>query len=741
MNAKVKGFLKLLVAILVIAFFVFSSVWGFGSGKAYSASAIKQGLDLAGGVSITYQTVKDEPTREEMSDVQYKLQLRADIYSTESAVYLEGTNRVTVEIPGVTDAEKILTELGNPGALYFIYGTGNIAWDSSKENYVLSKSISEIEENGDVVLTGADISDAQAAKERTSSVGAIENVVQLIFNEEGTKKFAEATAKYVGQQIAIVYDNEVISAPRVNQAITQGQAVITGQKTFEEASVLASTIRIGALPTELEEIRSNVVGAQLGAEALKTSLFAAGIGFLLLIIFMCAYYRVPGVAASLALTIYMGLMVFFLNLFNVTLTLQGVAGIILSVGMAVDANVIIFQRIREENAKGMTVRSSMKNGFHRALSAIVDGNVTTLIAAVILYIAGSGGVKGFATTLGIGIVLSMFTSLVVTRFILNALYDAGFDNENMYGVQKPGKVIDFVKFGPKAAIISGVIIAIGIIAMIVFNGVSGKALNYGLDFSGGTSFSVTFPEKYDQSLNTELEALTSKSIGKTGEIVKVTGENTYIIRTMELSQDERAKLTNALVDSYGVDEKQITVENISGRVSSEMRADAIKAVIIATICMLIYIWIRFKNLNFAVSAVGALVHDVLAVLTVYAVVRISVGNNFIACMLTIVGYSINATIVIFDRIRENLAAKLKKDTLKDIVNRSITETLSRSINTSLTTFIMVVMLVIFGVDSVREFAVPLMAGIIIGAYSSVCLTGFIWYIMESKVNTHTDDED
>ncbi len=741
MNAKVKGFLKLLVVILVIAFLVFSSVWGFGSGKAYSASAIKQGLDLAGGVSITYQTVKDEPTREEMSDVQYKLQLRADIYSTESAVYLEGTNRVTVEIPGVTDAEKILTELGNPGALYFIYGTGNIAWDSSKENYVLSKSLSEIEENGDVVLTGADISDAQAAKERTSSVGAIENVVQLIFNEEGTKKFAEATAKYVGQQIAIVYDNEVISAPRVNQAITQGQAVITGQKTFEEASVLASTIRIGALPTELEEIRSNVVGAQLGAEALKTSLFAAGIGFLLLIIFMCAYYRVPGVAASLALTIYMGLMVFFLNLFNVTLTLQGVAGIILSVGMAVDANVIIFQRIREENAKGMTVRSSMKNGFHRALSAIVDGNVTTLIAAVILYIAGSGGVKGFATTLGIGIVLSMFTSLVVTRFILNALYDAGLDNENMYGVQKPRKVIDFVKFGPKAAIISGVIIAIGIIAMIVFNGVSGKALNYGLDFSGGTSFSVSFPEKYDQSLNTELEALTSKSIGKTGEIVKVTGENTYIIRTMELSQDERAKLTNALVENYGVDEKQITVENISGRVSSEMRADAIKAVIIATICMLIYIWIRFKNLNFAVSAVGALVHDVLAVLTVYAVVRISVGNNFIACMLTIVGYSINATIVIFDRIRENLAAKLKKDTLKDIVNRSITETLSRSINTSLTTFIMVVMLVIFGVDSVREFAVPLMAGIIIGAYSSVCLTGFIWYIMESKVNTHTDDED
>ncbi|MCQ2538015.1 MAG: protein translocase subunit SecD [Lachnospiraceae bacterium] len=740
MNDKLKGSLRLLVCALVIGFLVFSGLYGFGKNASLAAKSIKQGLDLAGGVSITYQTVKDDPSAEEMADVQYKLQMRADVYSTESAVYLEGSNRVTVEIPGVSDAEAILAELGNPGALFFIYGDGNIT-SVGTNSYVLSRTMEEIEQAGGVVLNGADVKDAKAGKQQLTQTSPVENVVELYFTEEGSAKFAEATAKCIGRQIAIVYDNKVISAPRVNSKIDQGQAVITGQKTFDEADILASIIRIGALPTELMEIRSNVVGAQLGAEALNTSLLAAVIGFAVLILFMCIYYRVPGVSASISLIIYMGLMILMLNAFNVTLTLQGIAGIILSVGMAVDANVIIFQRIREELAKGMTVRSSMKNGFKKALSAIIDGNVTTLIAAVVLYLVGTGGVKGFATTLGIGIILSMFTALFVTRFVLAGLYEVGFDNEKFYGIQKERKVINFMKFGPKAGIISGTVILIGIVSMVVFGISSGNALNYGLDFSGGTSFSVTFPDSVTEELNRPLEEIVSSSINKTGEIVNVTGENTYIIKTEELSQDERAALTKALVDKYNVDEKLITVENISGRVSAEMRADAIKAVVIATICMLLYIWIRFKNFNFASSAVLALIHDVLVVTTLYAVARISVGNNFIACMLTIVGYSINATIVIFDRIRENMAEKRKNDTVADVVNKSITETLSRSINTSLTTFIMVLALVIFGVDSIREFAIPLMAGIIVGAYSSVCLTGFVWYFMETKVNKHVEEEE
>lgn len=735
MNYKTKSILSLLLTAAVTSALVFVSVVGIGPEKKFSAANIKRGLDLEGGLSITYQTVKEDPTMEEMSDTRYKLQLRVDNYSTEAAVYQEGTNRINVDIPGVSDAEKILKELGQAGAIYFVYGTGNIEYDYEKADFVLTKSMEEIQKAGDVVLTGADIAKATARQIEAQSGVGYEYVVDLSLNEEGRVKFADATRASIGKLIAIIYDGEVISAPKVNEAITEGSAIISGMADFDEANKLASTIRIGALPLELTEIRSTVVGAQLGEDAISTSLLAAGIGFLCVVLFMIIYYRIPGLAASIALTIYIGLNVIVLNLFDVTLTLQGMAGIILSVGMAVDANVIIFQRIREELATGKTVRSSMRLGFGKALSAIVDGNVTTLIAAFVLYFLGSGGVKGFAITLAIGILLSMFTALTVTRFILNALYGIGFDHEKFFGIQKERKILPFAKNFKKFVAVSAVIIVAGFVAMGVFAAKGNGALNYGLDFKGGTSLSVTFPEEMTEKLNQRLEKTVSGTLSLTGEIVKVTGENTYIIKTVELSQEQRAELTNALVEEYGVDESLIQTENISGKVSGEMRAAAVKAVIIATICMLIYIWIRFKNFNFAASAVSALLHDVLVVLTVYAVGRIGVGNTFIACMLTIVGYSINATIVIFDRIRENLAqnAEIEEPAeLSVVVNKSVTETLSRSINSSLTTFIMVFMLALLGVDTIREFAFPLMAGIIAGAWSSVCVTGGLWYVLESK---------
>ena len=735
MNHKTKSILKLLLITVVTAALCFISVAGIGPEKKFSAAGIKQGLDLAGGVSITYQTVKEEPTVEEMADTRYKLQMRVDNYSTEAAVYQEGNNRINVDIPGVSDAEKILKELGQAGSIYFIYGEGNITPDYELGEYVLARTLEEIQADGGVVLTGSDIAKAEAVLQQTQNGVGNEYVVVLDLNDEGRGKFATATRNSVGKQIAIVYDGQVISAPVVNSAITDGSAIINGMDTFEEANKLATTIRIGALPLELTEIRSTVVGAQLGEEAISTSLFAAAIGFACVILFMIAYYRIPGLAASIALTIYIGLNVVALNLFDVTLTLQGVAGIILSVGMAVDANVIIFQRIREELATGKTVRSSMKLGFGKALSAIVDGNVTTLIAAFVLYFLGSGGVKGFAITLAIGILLSMFTALTVTRFILNALYGAGFDHEKFYGIQKERKILPFAENFKKFAAVSAVVILAGFVSMGVFASQGKGALNYGLDFKGGTSMSVTFPDELSEKLNQRLEKTVDDTLSLTAEIVQVTGENTYIIKTIELSQEQRAELTNVLIAEYGVDESLIQTENISGKVSGEMRSAAIKAVIIATVCMLIYIWIRFKNFNFAASAVSALVHDVLVVLTVYAAGRIAVGNTFIACMLTIVGYSINATIVIFDRIRENMAQNAESDTpvgLEELVNHSVTETFSRSINSSLTTLAMVVMLAVFGVDTIREFAIPLLVGIVAGGWSSVCITGGLWYLLEKK---------
>ncbi len=749
MKDKGKGIISLLLTVLVIAAVSLVAIIGIGSDKVGSASDVKLGLDLAGGVSITYETVKENPTEEEMEDIKYKMELRAQEESTESVVYKEGSNRINVDIPDVTDANEVLERLGKAGTIYFIYGEGesgvpNIRYNSETREYELTRTMDEIIAAKDVVIDGTDIQNSEAVPIK-DDMGKIEYFVKLTLNEAGKAKFAKGSTyatKYhdlVSYSdfrgcIAIVYDNEVVSAPAVETAITDGVATISGQKDIEEARDLASVIRIGALPLELKQIRSTVVGAKLGIEAINTSLLAGLIGFVIILLFMIVYYRIPGLAASLALALYVGLEVICLNIFDVTLTLPGVAGIILSIGMAVDANVIIFQRIREELATGKTVRSAIKIGFHKALSAIVDGNVTTLIAAAILYFLGSGPIKGFAQTLAIGVILSMFTALFVTKYILTGLYYIGFDTEKFYGVQKEkSKVFDFVGNGKKYIIISGALILLGFGAMIAYKVSSGNSLAYGLDFKGGTSTQITLPDSVTGNISKDLEALVLDELGITGEIVNVRDENSYIIKTVELNEEQKASLDKRIITEYNADPELITSESISGTVSNEMKSDAIKAVVIATICMLLYIWIRFKNIAFASSAVLALVHDVLVVLAIYAVARISVSSTFIACMLTIVGYSINATIVIFDRIRENVKTKLKKDSLKDLVNASISQTFSRSINTSLTTFIMVAVLAILGVESVKEFAVPLMGGIVCGAYSSICITGSLWYFYQKKI--------
>lgn len=673
---------------------------------------IKLGLDLAGGVSITYKAVEDNPSAEDMADTIYKLQKRVEGYSTEASVYQEGNDRINIEIPGVSDANSILEELGKPGSMEFQ------------------------DEDGNVLVSGTDIQNAQPQRYKDDVTGATQYVVDLTLTDEGATKFEQATAANVGKTMPIVYDGEVISAPKVNSAISGGRAQIEGMESFEAAESLATTIRIGSLSLELEELNSKVVGAQLGEEAISTSLMAAVIGLILVMLFMIVVYRLPGFTASLALVLYSALTVYALWIFDITLTLPGIAGIILSIGMAVDANVIIFARIREEIGAGKTVSSAIKLGYEKALSAIVDGNITTLIAAIVLGMRGSGPVKGFAYTLGIGIVLSMFTALVVTRWLMKCFYALGLQNEKLYGSTKERNNIGFLKKKVIFFALSGIVIVAGFVGMGINSSQGNNMLNYSLDFVGGTSTTVTFNEDYtiaeiDEKIVPVVEKVTNDPNTQTQ---KIEGSNQIVIKTRSLELQEREALNQALIDEFGVDEAGITAENISSTISSEMRSDAVWAVIIATICMLIYIWFRFKDIRFAGSAVIALIHDVLVVLAFYAIVRISVGNTFIACMLTIVGYSINATIVIFDRIRENLGGAKKKDpeAIEEIVNRSITQTLTRSINTSLTTFIMVFMLFILGVSSIREFALPLMAGIICGAYSSVCITGALWYVFKVK---------
>lgn len=709
-KGKAAGILVLILVIMAgMSWYAGTIISTVGVGENRN---IKLGLDLAGGVSITYGAVEDNPSSEDMSDTIYKLQQRVENYSTEASVYQEGSNRINIEIPGVSDANAILEELGKPGSMEFQ------------------------DEDGNVLVSGTDIQNAQGVPYKDQTTGKTEYIVELTLTDEGAVKFEEATAANVGKTMPIVYDGEVISAPSVNSAISGGRAQIEGMESLEAAENLASVIRIGSLSLELEELNSKVVGAQLGEEAISTSLLAAVIGLILVMIFMIVVYRLPGFAASLALVLYSALTVYALWIFDITLTLPGMAGIILSIGMAVDANVIIFARIREEITAGKTVNTAIKLGYEKALSAIVDGNITTLIAAVVLGMRGSGPVKGFAYTLGIGIVLSMFTALVVTRWLMKCFYALGLQDEKFYGKAKERKTINFL--GKKAIFfaISAVLIVGGFVGMGINSSQGNNILNYSLDFVGGTSTTVTFNEDYsieeiDQKIVPVVEKVTNDPNTQTQ---KIEGSNQVVIKTRSLELSEREALNQALMDEFGVDENGIIAENISSTISSEMRSDAVWAVVIATICMLIYIWFRFKDIRFAGSAVLALVHDVLVVLAFYAVARISVGNTFIACMLTIVGYSINATIVIFDRIRENLGTAKKKDpeSLMEVANRSITQTLTRSINTSLTTFIMVFVLFILGVSSIREFALPLMAGIICGGYSSVCITGALWYVFKVK---------
>ncbi len=740
---KNKGVVTLIVTVLVMAALGFVSIWGIGTEKAGSAAGIKQGLDLAGGVSITYQVVGDEdPSTEDMDDTIYKLQQRVQGYSTEAQVYKEGTDRINIEIPGVSDANSILEDLGRPGALYFIaqtdaQGNQNYSYTGAgATGYSLNKTIEELQADGSIVLEGTDVEAADGGS-GSDSLGNSQFVVDLVFTSEGTTKFADATTKAFAnnQSIGIYYDGDFISVPNVQAALTDGKAQITGMGTFEQAERLASQIRIGGLKLELEELRSNVVGAQLGEEAVRTSLLAALIGLFVIALFMIVVYRIPGLASVLALVIYTCLIVICLNIFELTLTLPGIAGIILSIGMAVDANVIIFARVREEITAGKSVRNAIDTGFQKALSAIVDGNVTTLIAALVLGIKGSGTVKGFAYTLGLGIVLSMFTALFVTRQILKAFFAVGLKDVKFYGTNKEKGTINFLSKKNIFFACSIAVIVLGFVFMGINGATTGKVLNYSLDFVGGTSTNVTFNEDLALAeIDTKVVPVFTNITGDGAvQVQKVAGSNEVIFKTRELNLSEREQLNSALAEQFGVNEELITAETISSTISSEMKNDAVIAVIIATVCMLIYIWFRFKDIRFAASSVAALVHDVLVVLAFYAVAKVSVGSTFIACMLTIVGYSINATIVIFDRIRENLGTMQKKDSLEELVNRSISQTLSRSIFTSLTTFIMVAALYVLGVTSIKEFALPLMVGIVCGTYSSVCITGALWYVLRTKI--------
>ena len=726
-KAKRNAVIALLIFAALTAGAVYAVLQGLGKDRIGLAKDIPLGLDLQGGVSVTYEVLEDNATEEEIKTTIDKLQRRVDTYSPDAEVYQQGKRRIVAEIPVDTskyDPNDILDALGRPGKLEFI----------DPENYEKFAAGEEYE----AALTGSDVKNAQGGRYQENT-GEDEYIVSLQFNDEGAQKFSDVTGANVGKPIYIVYDGNVVSAPNVREQISGGSAQIDGMADYEEASNLANTIKIGALPLTLSELSSQVVGAKLGTDALRTSLIAGAIGLCMIFLLMIIIFRFPGFISAIALSVYTVLELFFLNSLHITLTLPGIAGIILSIGMAVDANVIIFTRIKEEIGQGKTVKTAVKAGFEKAMSAIIDGNITTIIAGVVLLIMGTGTVKGFARTLILGIILSMFTALVITRLLLNSFVNLGLVNKKLYGAAKQPKITKYTKGFRYAGTFSAIIIVAALAFLGINKGIGtrGNTLNFSLEFSGGTSTSVTFNEPMSLQDAEQKVLPVFDEIGIDSSKIQiqiVDNSNQVVFKSTNLDESKRKELAGKLKETFEITDDKIDSENISSTISQETQRDAILAVVIASILMLIYIAIRFNDVRFGASAVLALIHDVMFVFFAYAALYLTVGGTFIACMLTIVGYSINSSIIIFDRIRENLKSmNVEKVGYDEIVNTSISQTFTRNIYTNLTTFMTILMLNILGVASLKEFTFTLMVGVVAGTYSSICITGPLWLWLRKHV--------
>ena len=713
MNYKLKRVFAVLFVIIIVAGWYLTLV---GAGPIQPLKdRMKLGLDVKGGVYVVMEAktdLKGDDLREAMEQTQAVIEERVNQMGlAEPVVTIEGEKRIRVELPGAEDAQEAIDQIGRTAQLQFALADGTI------------------------VLDGGNVKDATITTDNESAGYA----VALEFDSEGSDLFHQATSQaYSGavtsaiegvdnKAIMIILDGQIISAPRVNEPISGGQCSITGGFSQEEASNLAALIRGGALPLELEEINSSVQSAKIGYNALEMSVYAGIIGLAIILIIMLVAYRAMGIAADLALLLYVIIVLNIMSAMGSVLTLPGIAGIILSVGMAVDANVVIFSRIREEIESGKTVRVAVQTGFKRAMKTVVDSQVTTLIAAVILYQIGTSAVKGFAFTFMIGIIVSIFTAVVVTQLYVGIISESRkFSKRSFFGIRADNtavftirKELHFIRHRKVFYIISVIILVAGLVFGLV------RGLNYGIDFTGGTMIQMDMGK---QVKVTDVEKAIKK-YDLSPEIIYSGEDNEQIvIRTIEsLDSDKRAEVIETINQEFGTTDDDVVAEELFGpSVGKELRNNAILAILIASICMLIYIRFRFSQWKFGGAALLGVVHDVLIVIAFYAIFNVTVNNPFIAGILTVVGYSINDTIVIFDRIRENIRY-LRKGNTEEIIDKSITQTLGRSLMTSVTTLIVMVPLLIMAGEAIREFVLPLMVGVIAGAYSSITICSPLYY--------------
>ena len=686
-------------------------------------NGIRLGLDLVGGSRIVYEAeipdgYNQANLADDMNSVQKVIRQRlTDKGFTEATVTLTGDNRVTVEIPQITNPEEAVQTLGTTAQLTFVDADGK-EW-----------------------LTGSDIKKATYGYGRPTGNEVTDvHYVQVQFTSEGQKKFAEATGNIAARTdgtniMAIVMDNQVISSPSVSSQIDSDSCVISGSFTRDSASELADLINAGQIPFSLKQVELRSVGPQLGADAMRTSLIAGAIGIVLVMLFMLIVYRIPGLVASIALCFYMVIEALIFSLVRVNLSLPGIAGIILSIGMAVDANVIIFERVKEELKNGKTVKSAIDSGFKRAFTAILDSNITTLIACAVLFFLGTGTIVGFATTLGIGVIVSMFTALTVTHFLLNRMVDFRIRNPKAYGLRdrEAGKqrfaiLKNFKIFGG----ISALLVVTGLVALILLP--FGKNLfNLSIDFAGGTEMEFNMHTEVTQDVQTEVSGLFKDATGVDASSVTSSGDGNedVLIRSTSITSEQRAAVIDKMLEKYSLADTDILNNNdVSASIGSDLQRSAVICSVLAIVLMMLYITFRFEMTS-GMAAVCCLMHDLLIMLSVYVWLQIPLDSNFIAAAMTILGYSINASIIVFDRVRENLRTARRED-FASVAERSVWQTMGRTINTTLTTLFTIGMVFILGVPSLKQFTLPLIVGILAGGWSSVLLSCSLWNVFRKK---------
>lgn len=695
---------------------------------------INLGLDLQGGFEVLYEVSPIEDgqkiTEDVLNSTSQALDRRINVLGvSEPSIQIEGENRIRVQLAGITDQNKARELLSTEANLSF----------------------RDIDDNK--LMDGSDLKEGGASQEYDQY-----GKPSVSLTLKSADQFKEVTEKVLGNPLVIWLDYEegdsfeaesakenpkYLSAPMVSTVLNQEVVSITGNFTIEEAKNLADLLNAGALPVKLTEVYSTSVGAQFGDQALKETVFAGIVGVGIVFLFMIFYYRLPGLIAALTLSFFVYLNLLVLDLMNAVLTLPGIAALILGVGMAVDANIITYERIKDEIRVGKSLKAAYQAGNKNSISTIFDANITTILAAVILFVYGTSSVKGFATLLIVSILVSFITAVYGTRLLLGLLVNSNLFKKKLgwFGVNKkdikhisenydtltlPTKFdrIDFVKYKNIFFTISSVLIVAGIVVLFLFK------LNLGIDFSSGSRVEITA----DKALTTEeLQSELAKVDIEADDIV-ISGENSEIgaIRIKgDLSQEQIAELKTEISNTYG---SEPNISSVSPTIGKELAKNAFYAIILASLGIILYVAIRFE-IYMGLAAVIALLHDAFFIVVIFSLTRLEVDITFIAAVLTIVGYSINDTIVTFDRIRENLVKKKRIKTaqeIKDIINTSLRQTFARSINTVVTVVICVVALLIFGSESIKNFSLALLIGLVGGAYSSIFIAAQLWYVWKKK---------